>query len=788
MEKALGKLIVLALVLGLVSSAFAWPPGYTDIVPLNPTIADVVSISVGGVWANSCIPNGSSISVDGNDIYFDVIQEPPEICLTMITSWEQVQSVGPLAAGVYSVYAGLTDTPGVPPSTYEYMTEIVVTNKAFVLSADSLSVAEGSTATFTVSLLNDPCGTIDVNVVHQSGDTDITVQSEVLLTFDSSNYSISQPVTLAGAEDGDYINGQAIIEITATDYLTSEVQAHEADNDTPFIIYVDKDAPGVNTGTSWVNAFTHLQDALSVVPMAPDIEEIWIAQGVYTPAEPVGDRNAAFNLFNDIIVKGGYAGFGELDPNARDINAYETTLSGDLNGDDVVVAEASDLWDEPTRAENSYHVISANGIDSETFLDGLTIIAGHANNIGEPPFVNSNGGGIMIYNSSGSISIIDCIFTVNSAYHGAGIYGQSSSLELTNCGFSKNLAYSQGGGIDFHSDGNLMAIDCSFNENASGYGGGLTCSSDANILLNNCSFIENSVSWYGGGIEAWTAGSIKLSNCIFQSNSAGLGGGIYSFNSDWELINCLFSGNSSIGTDRDPGFGGGMYNKIMPFDSCTTEIKNCTFVGNSAVAMTGGGIFHTSYYYDSLNLTNCILRDNNSVLGTTEFTQIYADNRPPVINYSCIQGWTGSLGGLGNIDVDPCFVDAGNGDYHLQSAAGRWDPSQNIWVVDANTSRCIDAGNPGSPLGNEAIDGNNTRINMGGYGGTAEASKTPLGWSLLGDLTNNGRVDYLDLDWQLFGWLLNLNQVPGDLNRDGTINMVDTALLAADWLEETIWY
>jgi hypothetical protein len=63
------------------------------------------------------------------------------------------------------------------------------------------------------------------------------------------------------------------------------------------------------------------------------------------------------------------------------------------------------------------------------------------------------------------------------------------------------------------------------------------------------------------------------------------------------------------------------------------------------------------------------------------------------------------------------------GDYHLKSQAGRWDPNSQAWIQDDVTSPCIDAGNPRSSTGEEP-EPNGGIINMGVYGGTAEASKS----------------------------------------------------------------
>jgi hypothetical protein len=98
--------------------------------------------------------------------------------------------------------------------------------------------------------------------------------------------------------------------------------------------------------------------------------------------------------------------------------------------------------------------------------------------------------------------------------------------------------------------------------------------------------------------------------------------------------------------------------------------------------------------------------------------------------------------GDGNIDADPLFADTGywdanetpedmnddfwvNGDYHLKSEAGRWDPDTETWVIDEVTSPCIDTGNP-CILPEEEPGPNGCKVNIGVYGGTVEASKSTM--------------------------------------------------------------
>ena len=89
--------------------------------------------------------------------------------------------------------------------------------------------------------------------------------------------------------------------------------------------------------------------------------------------------------------------------------------------------------------------------------------------------------------------------------------------------------------------------------------------------------------------------------------------------------------------------------------------------------------------------------------GTAEVAQHTIYNSSGEVGHNCIQGWTGSLGGIGNIAADPCFADPCDGDYHLVSEGWRWDNNSSSWQQDVVTSRCIDAGNPGFVLNDEPL-------------------------------------------------------------------------------------
>ena len=123
--------------------------------------------------------------------------------------------------------------------------------------------------------------------------------------------------------------------------------------------------------------------------------------------------------------------------------------------------------------------------------------------------------------------------------------------------------------------------------------------------------------------------------------------------------------------------------------------------------------------------------------------------------------------------------------------------NRQVWTWDNLTSRCIDAGNPGSLPGEELLSvpddpnnewGENLRINIGAYGGTAEASMPPYDWALLSDITNGGIVNFVDFAHQANMYTDEGNELPGDLDRNGVVNFSDIVLLVEDWLKTTTWH
>jgi hypothetical protein len=546
------------------------------------------------------------------------------------------------------------------------------------------------------------------------------------------------------------------------------------------VIYVDDDAPPAGNGSTWTDAYNHLRDALADANASPKPVEIRVGRGIYKPDEDTlhpngtGDRKATFQLVNGVTLKGGYAGVGSAEPNALDVEEYETILSGDLAANDVDVNEPNNLFDEPTRAENSYHVVTGSNTDANAVLDGFTIAGGNA----DGPGSDDDGGGM--YEESGNPTVRNCLFMANSAAggysYGGGMYSSgkptlinctfmcnaasgiyfssggglycSGSPTLINCIFSANSAWDRGGGMG--GDGKATLTNCTFSGNTARAGGGIKISRQAK--LTNCRF-SNNLAWLAGG--GMSGSPQVLLNCRFTANAAYKGGGMFT-GSDTNPTNCIFSGNSA-------DTGGGAFAQ-----DCDVVFANCTFSGNSAIYV--GGVHNDE---GETTLTNCILWRNTDNDGEDESAQIDTAD-PPHINYSCIQGWTGALGGIGNMAADPCFVSLGywtdpsgpnamwvDGDYHLKSQAGRWEPNSQSWLRDDTTSPCIDVGDKSSPIGYEPFP-NGGIVNMGAYGGTIEASKSYLGEPvceiiMAGDINGDCMIDFKDFAIMALHWMVDSN-------------------------------
>jgi hypothetical protein len=265
-----------------------------------------------------------------------------------------------------------------------------------------------------------------------------------------------------------------------------------------------------------------------------------------------------------------------------------------------------------------------------------------------------------------------------------------------------------------------------------------------------------------------------VGNVISGNRIDSVGGGLS--NCAGDIVNNIIAGNKA---GRQ---GGGLY-------YCTKSIMNNTIVGNIA-GDQGGGLSQCTG-----TVRNNIIAFNNAPLGGGIFGPANSTyNAFWQNNGGNFAGGSGT--GVGDIVTAPQFARDGrwdtsgtqdpsddvwvDGDYHLKSQIGRWDPAENWWMLDSVTSYCVDAGNPSSDWSAELWP-NGQRVNLGAYGGTPQASMSPSELGNVADLDNDTQVGPADLKRMGQKWPLVENLLAEDLNRDGKVNWTDFAILGQYW-------
>lgn len=439
------------------------------------------------------------------------------------------------------------------------------------------------------------------------------------------------------------------------------------------IWYVNHAATGTNDGTSWENAFTTLQLALSAAQTG---DEIWVAKGIYLPTTDTSDKAASFVIQDDIALYGGFIG-NEADLSQRNWELNKTILSGDIDqNDNAVDGVITDL--SQIEGDNSYHVLLINGVSAKAIIDGFVITGGVAMFRDLPE--HTIGGGI--YNINSNIRLTNLLLSGNVAMlYGGAVVNQSSNPSFSNVHFVQNFGLLGGGLINV--DSNPTLVDVTFSDNFALYGGaiantesdvtitnvsfianqatvgGAINSSDkVNLTITNAIFADNSAIEDGGAISSADHTDLTLTNAKFSNNSAGLeGGAFFNQTSSAVLSNVLFAGNFA-------GTNGGA---IVDIGS-TIDLTNVTIAGNSSNAL---------YLEDSTtNIQNSILWENSSspieMVGATSISIAYSlaqhCNPSGVWNSAC-----GTDGGNNLVDADPLFASpivaadapTSTGDFHV---------------------------------------------------------------------------------------------------------------------------
>jgi len=389
----------------------------------------------------------------------------------------------------------------------------------------------------------------------------------------------------------------------------------------------------------------------------------------------------------------------------------QSAIDASVDGDTVVLEPNTYTGEDNRNLDFTGKAITVQSIDPEDpCVVAATVI--DCENLERSFYLHSG--------EDANSKIAGLTITNGSAYYGGAIYCEGSSPYISNCVFKNNYG-SKGGGL--------------YNHNSS-------------PTVINCAFINNISAAGGGGVYS---------------------GGYYSEDPDNDnssplLTNCLFRENSTPG-----GRGGAIYSKY----SGETHLVNCTLVNNTAPLFFAGAIYCA--FTGTTTIDNCILWGNSDSEGTGENSQIcnWRNENTIIVNYSCVQGWSGTFGGTGNIGLNPLFISGSSGDYYLsQVAAGQ-----------GSNSPCVDTGN--DIAANIKMDKVTTRNDNIGDQGVVDMGYHYPCIENIADLDGDGDVDLFDFSILASQW----QDVPGvpssDIapdGGDGVVDGKDLKIFTDNWL------
>jgi parallel beta-helix repeat protein len=445
----------------------------------------------------------------------------------------------------------------------------------------------------------------------------------------------------------------------------------------------------------------------------------------------------------------------------------------------------------------------------------------------------AGGDGAGIYNTNNSApTFVNCIFTGNvtgaggdgadggdvdgpvapggaggaggAGGKGASVHNEDSTATLIDCTFNSNSTGAGGAGGDGGDggDGALPTLPAGAGgDGGAGGGGGFGAAihnENSSTEMTNCTFYVNSTGGGGPGGTGGAAGTggpgIAEAGDGGDGGDGGSGAAVNNSNSPQNAINCTFRGNLtspggmggeggysqlSVGGAGGDGGDGGNGSALNNFNSSPT-VTNCTFsensTGSGAIGGVGGGIVPGpdgadgglgagGGMYNEISspaVTNCILWGD-------EPDEIFNSGSSAVVTYCDVQGGWADPNNT-NIDADPCFVDPGNGDFHI--------------LAD---SACIDAGNNNSVPAEVTTDPDGyPRIVDGDCNGaaTVDMGAYEYNWYGIGDFDNNCIVNFLDFSilagyWRTDEYFVDIAPPGGD----GIIDFDDVAVLCDHWLD-----
>ena len=325
----------------------------------------------------------------------------------------------------------------------------------------------------------------------------------------------------------------------------------------------------------------------------------------------------------------------------------------DFLGKNIVVESTSGAAVTTIDGDDAGTVVTIDAAAGETpTLRGFTITGGYSTGIG--------GGGMLLF---GGPALVEGNIIAGNAGCPGGIAASFSTATIRNNVISDNrpnCSGGTGGGINIGGDGAVQFLN--------------------NLVARNLSGFD------GHGVSLFAAGSPVISGNIIIDNGSpaagGSGGGIVIYNAS----NALISNNVIA---RNHAFSGGGIFWLVPSGQRGPIVINNTLIDN--VAIQGSGVFADGFDERTVFKNNIVVGSGTAALFECG---AFNDMNPPVITFNDVFHADGGFeyagicldqtGVNGNISVDPLFVVAPGGDFHLQPGSPVIDLGDGARAPDAD--------------------------------------------------------------------------------------------------------
>ncbi|MBN1672445.1 MAG: right-handed parallel beta-helix repeat-containing protein, partial [Kiritimatiellae bacterium] len=309
----------------------------------------------------------------------------------------------------------------------------------------------------------------------------------------------------------------------------------------------------------------------------------------------------------------------------------------------------------------------------------------------------------------------------------AGIRFENSSGDVVG-NKCEGSHHSEGRGISVYNVvGNVVGNECHGNENGMFVRGTV-------VIEGNVCHTNNQI-----GIQIETDCDVS-GNRVYENGGGGL---LLGYPWSPRVHGNIVYGNGGCGVNAE--YGGQIRNNLvyenrgynLRVAASPAQVENNTLYGgcglwlcspssvtnrNNVIWATGAG--NAALRLDSLPAG--LLSDYNDLYATDGASVgYYMGARPTLRSWREVTGRDSQ-----SVSIDPLFVDMELADLHLSSAYGSYRgnsftaPGGGYFTNDALTSFCVDGGAPDSAYGNESAD-NGGRVNMGAFGNTGDASRSP---------------------------------------------------------------